>query len=733
MRQSRRHRDPTIDLSSATKGEKMTIIEDSTAARLVQAVRAAGLNRTELARSVGAVPAEVSRWLKGTGTPTECQFNAMAIALGVSPDWLAHGTVPMRAADPPPDGAGIAARPIWDFRPAPRDGGRDFGNPNVWAFDPCPEVLVREVIQNSLDAAAEAGGRVEVAFRLIRLAAADKRDFLRALEFDDLREHLEAAAAGGQKLGALLHDGLARVDDQDLLLLVVDDRGTVGLTGPERGRGHFTALCRNNLDSNKDGAAGGAFGLGKAVLWRASRLATVLFGSHLSRPAEGRSDRRLFGRCELPWHEHRKSEYAGPGWFGRPAAAGAESIREDDERAAALYLDREAAGTSLCVVGFHDAASDRDRSPDDLARDLARAAARDFFPAMVAGRLAVRVEVYDGRREYDGRRPSWARDVEPDESVPAYARMLRAYRAGETVEQLGDDGAVASRPVALAVPERTADAGHGEQVHRAVLLVAAAGEEADDDGEGRSERANHLVAFRGPGMVVLRQSLQGACLGARPVHGLLLCGLAPRLIAGGAAPAPPADVAAERFLQAAEPPAHDRWTATPTLRASYARGCVSRLERFLAAATDGVRQLVKAPMEDAGDGPRSLKDLFRLGDERAPNDGPRVIEQSGSVDAAGRWAVGARVRLNPASTPTRLTPAVYFLGESGDGVAVAWAALEPGTPGCVAEDGGLLLPAGTREVRFTGLTDPRSHPIHALASCVRVEIKRFTPVREALS
>ena len=103
------------------------------------------------------------------------------------------------------------------------------------------------------------------------------------------------------------------------------------------------------------------------------------------------------------------------------------------------------------------------------------------------------------------------------------------------------------------------------------------------------------------------------------------------------------------------------------------------------------------------------------------------------MDEAGRWAIGARIRLQPASTPTRLTPAVYFLGESGDGVAVAWAELEPATPGCVAEDGGLLLPAGTREVRFTGVTEPRSHPIPGAASCVHVEVKKFTPVRERLS
>src|SRR5581483_10450905 len=104
-------------------------------------------------------------------------------------------------------------------------------------------------------------------------------------------------------------------------------------------------------------------------------------------------------------------------------------------------------------------------------------------------------------------------------------------------------------------------------------------------------------------------------------------------------------------------------------KADYVHGCGSRLGQFLEAAVDGVRSLVRAQTEDDGDGPRALRDLLRLGDDRARVDRPRVIEQSGSVDEAGRWAVAARIRLKPASTPTRLTPAVYFLGEGGDGIA----------------------------------------------------------------
>ncbi|MGP0065010.1 MAG: helix-turn-helix domain-containing protein [Isosphaeraceae bacterium] len=492
----------------------MSITEVSLADRLQEAMAAAELTPSDLARRSRVPRNALYRWLKGEKAPSRDQLDVLAAALQVDLAWLVGGNGRIDETARRGGREDCRSPAIWgDFRRAPQDGGRDFGNSNVWSFGDGLDSLVREILQNSRDAAATADRKVEVIFRVIRLSGADKQAYLAALEWDALEGHLEASASGGQKLGALLLEGLDRMSDRDLLLLVVEDWGTVGLTGPERGTGHFTALCRNNLDSNKDGTAGGAFGLGKAVLWRASRLATVLVNSHLSPTEDGRSRSRIIGRCELAWHRAGDLEYAGPGWFGRreSVSGGAVSIWDDDVLGRRLYLDRQESGTSICVVGFHDAASDGDRSPELLAQALVRAAAEHFFPAIVAEKLAVRAEVFDGRRPYDDRVPSFTADANPDEFTPAYVRMLRAFRAGTTVEHLGDAGAVASRAVTLCLPARTADPRHGEQSHEAVLLVAA--DEGSPGGDGHLERVNRLVMFRGAGMVVQDQSLQGVLHG----------------------------------------------------------------------------------------------------------------------------------------------------------------------------------------------------------------------------
>jgi transcriptional regulator with XRE-family HTH domain len=707
---------------------------DGLAERLKKALKDADMTQGNIASLIGTSQPAVSQWLTGKKEPTPENLADIARHLRVRTEWLTSGIPPMKVTDPESDRAEYFSDAGWGFRRAPDDGGRDYGNSNVWSFDPGLDVLVREVLQNTKDAALSADKKVEVTFRIITLTGMDLNEFREAMKWDDLRPHLDDSKDGKQKFNTLLRDGLDQLDKRDeLLLLTIEDTGTTGLTGPERGDGHFTALCRNNLDSNKEGAggAGGAFGLGKAVLWRASRLSTVLFCSHLSKPEVGKTAYRVFGRCELAWHKTEDTPYAGPGWFGRTDSQGnADSYWENKTLAEALYLDREGVGTTTCVIGFHDASADTDRKPVELAQELARAAAENFFPALVANKLGVRVEVYDSGQQYKDRKPAFSQAVNPEAYVPASVRMLRAYWEDTAVEQFGETkDEVATREVTLTVPKRIEDPKHPEQEHKAVLLVTAADEEVPSTG---FERPNQLAMFRGPGMVVQVKSLAGLCLGARPFHALLLCGRAPEFVAPGISRATPqSDLAAETFLRTAEPPSHNQWTATPDLKSVYARGCKTRLEAFLKAAADGVRELVKPAPKETGDGPNSLKELFRIGSEPAARpERSRVIEQRGDVDGEGRWRVSARVRLKARKTWQRLTPAVYFLAETGSGTPVSWESLRA-EKGCDVSGLTLLVPPDTREIRFAGLTDPKSHPIPAGNSCAVVDIRKLTEVKES--
>lgn len=691
--------------------------------RLKRALAGANVTQSHLAKTLDVTQPAVSAWLSGDKTPTPEKIEPLARALGVNLAWLTDGTGRMPAADPTADRADYRARTRWWFRPAPQDGGRDYGNANVWSFDAKLDALVREVLQNSRDAATSSTPRVEVVFRIVRLVGDELRAYRDALRWAELLGHLGASSVGGQKLATLVRDGLRHVEEKnELLLLCIEDSGTTGLIGPEKEPGKFTGLCRNNLDSNKDdgGSKGGAFGLGKAVMWRASRLSTVLFCSHLSRPEGGQSDFRIFGRCELPWHQMGGSAYAGPGWFGGRDEAGgdATSFWGNQTLARDLYVDREGSGTTACVVGFHDAESDLERRPVELANDLVEAAGAHFFPALFFGTLGVRVEVCDGREQYDKKTPSYSRQVDVEQLQPHFCRMLRALRDGATTDALKDNGEVVCKSVSLTVFSRTQEPKHGQKEHSALLLVANAGDETP---------ANKLTLFRGPGMVIETRSPRGLPLGARPFHALLLCGKAPA--AGGAEGRDPAsDEAAEEFLRTAEPPSHNKWLATAELKSSYARGCKSRLEEFLAEADRELAKAVKPPSRDLGDGPNALRELFRLGNEPISTDRPRVVQQSGFVDESGRWKVKAEVRLKARKSRVRLEPAVYFQVETGSPQPVEWLELEP-VSGCAADGLSLLVEPDVRVVKFQGITDVETHPAPADRSCVVVDVRKITPLK----
>jgi hypothetical protein len=123
----------------------------------------------------------------------------------------------------------------------------------------------------------------------------------------------------------------------------------------------------------------------------------------------------------------------------------------------------------------------------------------------------------------------------------------------------------------------------------------------------------------------------------------------------------------------------------------------SRLEEFLAEVRE-IAKLVK-PVPRPGNRPDSCE-LFRIGNEPAPTDRPRVTQQRGSVDEQGRWVVEATIRLKSRKTPVRLEPAVYFQVETGaPSRSSGWIWKESN---CAADGLVLVVPADKRELKFKG-------------------------------
>jgi RNA polymerase primary sigma factor len=580
-------------------------------------------------------------------------------------------------------------------------------------------------------------GPVRVRFRLVSLRAEAKRRYLEAMQWEQLRRHVEACVeqSGDQQVAGGLEEALRMANSGELLVLQISDSNTRGLLGPETEEGNFAALTRDNLFSEKNSEkAGGSYGLGKAMQYAASAFGCVLVSSELSEPEPetGNTHGRFFARTELVYHRLGDGErYSGPMWLGReregaegePISYWADGERDILLRDLLMVRSPGDAGTTIAIVGMRDLDADRPRPPREMVEQMADAAERQFWPAIEAGQLEVRVQYVEIDDPDVAFEPEFDRLVDPGQSraVGPCVAAVRALRSGETDELLIDDGDVVAARVPLHVPaRRLGEDRHEALTHEALVLVrrATAEEEADNISQREFRRG---VLMRGANMVLKTLDLSAGLLGAQPFQVVVLAGLA----AGD----DEVDARAEVFLRAAEPPSHDDWEYTPRLRRQYAPGAKKALSDFELAIRREVRHVLRIESEQAPDGPRDLSQRFKFGDPTPPERAPHIVVRSKSVDDDGAWHVEAALRLR-GDLRHRVAgrPQLVFLGESGGRSRVRWRELEPVGPGiAVGEQGVLVISPQTRTAKFRGVTDPGTHPAPANQTTATL---LFQPVRE---
>jgi hypothetical protein len=152
--------------------------------------------------------------------------------------------------------------------------------------------LVREASQNSGDASLD-GAPVELRFRFLKVAGVALRR-----ELEGLVPHLNAIASHAPAL----RTALPRLDAETVPVLLVEDFGTTGLTGPydnPRGPGNFNSFWRRFGLSEKGEAKGGRHGVGKSTVASASAIKTV-FGVTVRYDDK---KRLLYGQATLRPHE----------------------------------------------------------------------------------------------------------------------------------------------------------------------------------------------------------------------------------------------------------------------------------------------------------------------------------------------------------------------------------------------------------------------------------------------
>jgi RNA polymerase primary sigma factor len=676
-------------------------------------LRRAAKSQAELAKHLGLTRAAVSAWITGRAEPREEVKRQIAEFLGIDVASLHNRTSDV-----------VAALPLrWHHRPAHADGGREYGNAAAFAFNTDLSVLAREATQNALDERHDPTKPVRVHYMLHELSGEHLAAFLGALQWDELRKHYDQAAAASQKVSRSLRAALDDLDrTKSLLLLRVDDYNAAGLTGPEYSDGRFAAVARRQLDSHKQSAkrAGGSYGLGKVTLWAASRFGLVLMNSTLSTPHEGRTERRVIGRLDLPWRTVDGEAYAGPAWFGEPDTSPdhkdvSRSWWADEETVRRLHLERPNSdtGTSFLIVGAHDASGDAE-SLEEMHEKLARSLADGFWAAMIGGDRAGALLEARVTTLRNGRVLVREHQVDPHDRHPALSRALKAYLDNETVIErtAGDHVARAEVPL-FVTPLKGGNKVPGKGVkHSAVILFTRAEDE---------ERANRVVCMRGNRMTIVERRPRDLPLGTDAFQAVLL--------AGYATEAEGEDVElAERFLRASEPPEHDDWNRTEELTSLYQRGALSRIKEFHNEIDRAVRELIGRREVSRRGGPAVLQELLKLDaagttTTRRSQGVPTVRSMNAHLDDTGAWHVSVDLKLPDAEDPWLLTPVAKFDVRSGGRPAVDWHLLT-GAENCGIENGNLVIAPGVRSASFIGITEPASHPVRGSLSRLVVDVQK---------
>jgi hypothetical protein len=477
------------------------------------------------------------------------------------------------------------------------------------------DTFVREVIQNSNDRRLDDQNTVRIRFDFYALEGDQREDFMEAIHWEEgLKQHLVAASKENVS-GARIGRELKEIEQRpELRLLRITDSGTEGLTGGEDESGsNFKSLCKDILKRPETGkgTAGGAFGLGKAVLWTFSGLSTVLFSSELAIPEEdGR--RRLFGKSSLPSHgtdDDRK--WAGQGFYGRvmpsPHVQGAnraESVWDcDSDLLESLLLDRDGdlgTGTSVLIVDFDEPTGEDDRDLLEIAEELNLSVQKWWWPSLTDGSLKVEINVWiAGQRQG----PDDQYVVVTQASLHPYLRA-RNKPLGECSPELTNVGDVVNEILTVEVPVRvanvfgtTADPGGGCGT---TLRLTAATENQDLSG-----RVAHI---RGTGMVIEYRKFP-----TRSDRGFSVCGVL-RLGLDDEDHPEEERLRLEAFIRAAEPPEHNRLTTTERLKADYPRGYWAALDSLATDIKNKLLDVSSAPVPSGSRAPDALTTLLKVGD-----------------------------------------------------------------------------------------------------------------------
>ena len=309
----------------------------------------------------------------------------------------------------------------WLF-PKKTDGGFDGFNHSGLAHFAGAKFpsLVREIIQNSLDAHdPKAGKPVRVEFGMQEI---ETKDFPCRAQLQKIFEQCckQLKTIKDEKAETFFARGLDILKGRKIRMLKVSDFNTTGLHGEGRDS-LFYILTKAEGISIKRPIAGGSHGIGKNAPYILSRLHTVFYSTMYQEG--GRAVAKAQGRSLLMSHGDENSKAQGIGYYGEEE--GCSPILDDS---VPDFLKRKEQGTTVCVAGFEESPRWEDA--------VLAAVLSSFFVAIDERKLSVSigknltVDAESLRRNFDELLAKYPDDKDFDD-VRLGRQLYDAFQQGE--------------------------------------------------------------------------------------------------------------------------------------------------------------------------------------------------------------------------------------------------------------------------------------------------------------
>ena len=481
------------------------------------------------------------------------------------------------------------------------------GGVSNYAFKLNLDTFVREVVQNINDQRLSVKKPAVAEFILEDLSGSRLKSLLELIGWDSgLREHLEGVAKGDSHQSVSAQKALDDVKHDRVRSLTIVDRNTNGLTGGETTKnGNFAMLCRHELvtDSDPKAVRGGAFGIGKSVLWAFSSASSILFNSIPKDNPEGGGEERFIGRAYLPTHEVGTgaaiTTFKPDGWFGYAAETGVDkgiaSVRGNEaaKHVVTSSLSRSGlgTGTSILVPFFENPLDNKQQSLEDLGKAIELSVAMWFWPALVASSLEASVAI----------RTAGGRELKRSVALPRWVSYFtRSQNASEDIDVITDEAGAAKSKFEIQFPQRLAKDQHSAFDGTVELCLTKITEQEGDELE-KEGLENTVALVRGAMMVVqyskyLPDSFPdyvgvlhvGRANGDTEEHKQI-----------------------ENFFRDAEPPAHNKWEPTKKLKDNYQGvGATQALENLKRKMTEVAKKLLGVSSVIGEKVPKKLAELL---------------------------------------------------------------------------------------------------------------------------